>query len=368
MTGSDKARRPLAFILPDFRGGGAERVALYLIKRFVALDHRVDLVLMNASGELLRRLPPEVRVIDLKAPRFRSAIFPLALYLKRERPHSAQVRMWPLTIAAILAKMLSRSATRLIVSDHAPLTSQYGQSRAAMRALKWSTKLFYPSADARVAVSHGVAKDLARLSGLETSDFEVIYNPVAPVDSISLVSGDIAWGSKTKGVARIITVGAMKAAKNQIHLIRAFTLLRQRRPAKLMIVGEGDLRSVLLSEGERLGISADLIMPGFVEDPAPLIASADLFVLTSHYEGFGNVLIEAMRVGVPVVSTDCPSGPAEIVDGGRYGALVPCGDEIALAAAMESSLDVHPSPEALKVRAEQLSGEESVQRYIELMK
>ena len=189
-------RKRLALLLPDMGGGGAERVALTLIKHFTAEGYAVDLLLMRAQGELLSSVPAQVEVIDLGAARIRDAILPVAKYLARVRPAAMQVSMWPLTIAAIIARKLSRSATRIVVSDHTALTSQYGDRGAWHRwLLGWSIRLFYPSADARVVVAFATANELSRRSGLPVEDFEVIYNP-AEVPNDGLAGADVTglWG------------------------------------------------------------------------------------------------------------------------------------------------------------------------------
>jgi glycosyltransferase involved in cell wall biosynthesis len=345
------------------RGGGAERVALHLMRRFVEMKYPVDLVLVNARGELLEQVPQEVRVFDLRADRFRNAVLPLARYFNREKPRSAQVQMWPLTSVAIVAKLVARTDTRLIVSDHCHLSMQYDAPNKLL-ALKWSVRLLYPFAHARVVVSEGAADDLARLSGLRRGTFEVVYNPVERIAGEQSPKLKDMWD--TEG-SRIISVGTLKAQKNHKLLIRSFARLRKTRTAKLMIVGEGDLRSELIREAERLGIVSEIVLPGFVYDVAGLLASADLFVLSSDYEGFGIVLIEAMRCGIPVVATDCPSGPAEILANGKFGRLVPCGDERALAEAMEAALREPRAPETLRARAEEISGETPIRRYVKLL-
>ncbi len=358
--------RRLAFLLPDMRGGGAEKVALRLIEDFVAAGHQVDLVLMEARGELLEKLPRGVRVFDLGAGRIRDAILPLRAYLRRERPAALQASMWPLTVAAVVARRLAGTATRLVLSDHSTLSRQYGHYRGLKRLfLRASLRLFYPRADARVIVSNGSADDLARLSGMRRDSIEVIHNPVAvPASAEVPVSIERLWG---EGKARILTVGSLKAEKNHGLLIRAFAKLRERRPARLIIVGEGSERPALERLIEELGLGDDVLLPGFAADPAPYYATADLFVLSSDFEGFGLVLVEAMRVGLKVISTDCQHGPSEILGGGAYGALVPCGDPDALAAAMAASLDAPADAAALKDQAERISGSASSARYLELM-
>jgi glycosyltransferase involved in cell wall biosynthesis len=356
----------LAFLLPDMSGGGAERVALTLIKHFVETGRSVDLLLMNAEGVLLPLLPPSVRVIDLEARRVRNAIWGVSEYLRRERPAALQASMWPLTIAAILAHRFAGSNARLIVSDHAALSKHYQQSSFFQRSfLRWSVRLLYPLAGARVVVSAHAADDLADLSGLRRSAFEVIYNPVElPGPDTETADIDKLWSGNGY---RILTAGRLIAQKNQKLLLDAFARLSARYDAVLMILGEGPLRIELEQHVVELGIADRVAMPGFRLDPTSIYRSADLFVLSSDYEGYPLVLIEALRCGLPVVSTDCLSGPAEILDHGKFGRLTPCGDSKSLAEAMLQELQSPTDPDRLKERAEALSGKHTADRYLELM-
>ncbi len=355
----------LAFLLPDLRGGGAERVALTITREFVALGYEVDLVLVRAEGELLGLLPPEVKVVDLGARRLVGALPPLIRYLRRRRPHAVQVRMWPLTVIGIIAGVLARSKTRVVVSDHVALSEQYGHLPRIFRLLRRTVRIFYPLADVRLLVSEGAADDLAQISGIRRDKFEVVYNPTPAMDHIEIPPEvEALWGG---GGARLISAGALKQQKNHALLIRAFARLRRRREAKLMILGQGALLPELQALARAEGVFDEVIFAGFKPDPWPYMASADLFVLSSDYEGFGNVLVEALRLGVDAVSTDCRSGPAEILGHGRFGGLAPCGDADALALAMEIALDHPIAPTLLKARAEEISGRGAIRRYLELM-
>lgn len=359
--------RRLALLLPDMRGGGAERVALRLIEDFLAAGHDVDLVLLEAAGELLPLVPPAVTVIDLRAPRIRSAIAPLRRYFHERAPYAVQISMWPLTVAGIVAHRLAGSKARLVLSDHIVLTKQYGGLGVVGQAfLKWSIRLFYPMADARILVSNQAADDIAELSGIARESVEVIYNPVASGSAGAEADADLdaLWGEAD---GRIITVGSFKDQKNHKLLIRAFALLRGQRAAKLMILGEGPLRAELEACARAEGVADQVLMPGFTTQPWPYYRSADLFVLSSDYEGYPLVLIEAMRSGLTIVSTDCESGPREILDGGRYGTLVPVGDAEALAEAMAQGLANPIDPALLLARSEALSGQDTSDRYLALM-
>jgi glycosyltransferase involved in cell wall biosynthesis len=362
------SRKRLAFFLPDMRGGGAERVALRLIEDFLKAGHEVDLVLLQKIGELLPLLPPEVQVFDLAAPRVRGGILPLVRYFRRRRPHAIQISMWPLTVIGIIAHRLARSKARIVTSDHAALSKHYPPSNPlAYRSLIWSVRLFYPLADARILVANDAADDLARISGIDRNSLEVVYNPVGEPPANVGTTRDIEalWGSAER---RIITVGTLKDQKNHQLLIRSFARAFRGEPVKLMILGEGaDLRPVLEALSVELGVAEQVLLPGFTTHPWPYYASADLFALSSDYEGYPLVLIEALRLGLPIVSTDCKSGPREILDGGRYGTLVPVGDEVALAEAMKEALGRAHDPAALRARAETLSGQSTSDRYLELM-
>jgi glycosyltransferase involved in cell wall biosynthesis len=362
----DGPARRLALLLPDMAGGGAERVALSLAEAFLAAGHEVDLVLMRAEGELLPLVPAGVRIVDLGARRIRSVLRPLIRYLRSRRPDALQVSMWPLTVIAIVAHRLARSKARLVVSDHIALSRQYGRPASVFRLLRATTRIFYPWADARIVVSADAADDLASLSGIDRAGISVIYNPIPapPADIATIPAIEALWGGAE---ARILTAGKLKEQKNQALLLTAFARLVRERAARLMILGDGPLRADLEGLADRLGVSDRVVFAGFILDPWPYYASADLFVLSSDYEGFGNVLVEAMRCGLPVVSTDCPSGPREILADGDYGRLVPVGDEQALAAAMAQMLDAPRAPERLRQRAEALSGAGASIQYLDLM-
>lgn len=353
----------IALFLPNLGGGGAERVALATATDLVARGHEVDLVLIEAKGELLPLLPPEVRVFDLKARRIIASLLPLARYLRDRKPDALHALMWPGTIVAILAHRLARSRAVLMVSDHVAFSQPFLSASQTM-LLRWTTALFYPMADHRIAVSQGTADDLAALSGIPRERFEVIYNPIVPPNAVATTDKvQRLWGDAG---ARIISVGSLKAQKNHALLLRAFAKLG-RSDARLMILGEGPLRPNLRTLASELGIADRVLMPGFALDPWPYLASADLFVLSSDYEGFGLVIAEAMHAGLKIVSTDCRAGPGELLDGGRFGRLVPCGDADALAAAMDEALLEPSDSERLRKRAEELTGPATLARYAKLL-
>lgn len=355
----------VAFVLPDLRGGGAERVTLTLVNDLAARGYQVDLVLMQKSGQLLDDVSPSVNIVDLKARRTRNVIRPLMRYLRRRRPDAIQISLWPLTVVGIIAARLSGLRTRLIVSDHMTLSQQYGRQRLVMILLRVTTRIVYPFADARVCVSHGSARDLANLSGLPQSKFAVIYNPVEERRASSPAC-DRSRDWQTSG-ARILAVGTLKHQKNHELLIKSLSRLPKELDASLVIAGDGELRTELERQVRALGLERRVTFAGYVEHIGDYYRAADLFVLSSDYEGFALVVVEALHAGLRIVSTDCPDGPSEILEKGRYGILVPVGDVLRMTDAIELALQSPPEPERQKRRARDFSTRTASDQYLRLM-
>lgn len=359
----------IAFVLPDLRGGGAERVNLDLAHELRGAGHAVEFVLMQAHGELLEEAQIAFPVADLKVPRARGVPLALARYLRARRPDALLAAMWPLTVIAPLARALSGHDCRVIVSEHGILSAQYKDWGALHGlALRASVAICYRMADARVGVSEGVAKDMAKLARMPVGQFTVIHNPVPPRQQPSVTAmaeAEAFWG--TPPGSRIVTVGRFKAVKNHALLLRSFARMASSQ-ARLMLVGNGEGEHALRAQAQQLGIADKVIFAGFHSDPTPFYASADLFVLSSNYEGFGNVIVEALACGLPVVSTDCPSGPAEILNNGLFGKLVPVGDEAALAEAMTTTLTEPHDREKLRARARDFAPKGIARAYLDLLR
>ncbi|MBV0913476.1 glycosyltransferase [Anianabacter salinae] len=358
----------IAMIIPSLGPvGGVETLFISLAGQFIQSGHEVDFVLRQEVGPRPQSVPPGVRVIVFGVERLRDMVFPLRAYFRDERPDAVLVAMWPLTSIVVLAHRLVRSKARLVLSDHNTLSQQYRhKSRLGAALMGWSIRLTYPLADVRVAVSRGVAADLARLSGLRAAAFKVIHNALS-MDMRAATPDEIetAWSGYTG--RRILTVGRFKPQKNHPLLVKAFAKARQARAARLVILGTGESEDDTRQAIAAAGLDDDILMPGFADDPAPYYQGADLFVLSSDYEGFGNVIVEALAEGVPVVSTDCPSGPAEILEDGRFGTLVPVGDAEALARAMIEALDAVHDTDALRVRGRSFTVDAAARAYLRLM-
>ncbi|MEZ5708015.1 MAG: glycosyltransferase [Blastomonas sp.] len=362
MSGAKTVRR-VAFVLPWMGGGGIERLTLALMQGFLDQGHAVDLVLTEEGGNFMHLVPKAVHVELFECKRVRHTIPRLRDYIRRRRPDAMIVAVWPLTAAAVLARIGLKHRPRLILSDHNHLTTQYSHNAKAWAMLRTTLKWLYPRAEGLVGVSQGVAEDVARIAGLPVTRTTTIYNPIAPPerDSWPEAETDPLWQGHEG--PRIISVGRFKKQKNHSLLLRAFAKIQKDSGAVLAMLGEGELEDDLKAEIDALGLRDHVLLPGFVVDPSPWYASATMFVLSSDYEGFGNVLVEAMHFGLSVVSTDCRSGPAEILANGQYGRLVPVGDADALAEAMQAMLAAPADPDAMKRRAADFSIENATRAY-----
>lgn len=342
----------IALFLPDLVGGGAEAVMLHLASGLLAQGHAVDLVLVRRNGALMSRVPEGVRLIDLEARRALSAVPALAGYLRRERP---QVLLSALraNLVAIWAKKLSGVPTRLIVTVHNTVSVEASKTRdPRVRLMPAAIRAFYPIADEIVAVSEGSANDLAQATGIARDRIKVIYNPLlnAAFHEKASQPVDHPWFTEDQPPV-ILSVGRLAPQKDFATLLRAFALLRQRRAARLVVLGEGPERERLTALARELGIDSDLEMPGFVGNPPAYMRRASAYALSSQWEGLPSVLVEALACGLPVVSTDCPSGPRELLCDGRYGLLTPMSDPAALCDGLCKALDgtaPAPSPECLR--------------------
>lgn len=366
---TDRPGSAISILLPNLRGGGAERLKMELAHAFVRRGHRVEFALMTAEGDLLHEAEAAFSVVELGMQRARHLPGALARYLRRRRPDALLAAMWPLTAIAGLSRMLSGHRCRVVVSEHCNLTARYSRaSRLHRAALHLGAPLGYRLVDARVAVSTGVAEDMAALARLPLGSIEVIHNPVAtrPVPpAAELARAEALWGAPAG--ARILSVGRLAPQKNHPLLLRAFARGFSGSSARLMCLGKGPDEAALRALAAELGIEGQVTFAGFQPDPTPFYTTADLFSLSSDYEGFGNVIAEALACGTPVVSTDCPSGPSEILAGGVYGTLVPVGDEAALAAAMQAALKAGHDPDRLRERGADFTPDKAAGRYLDLL-
>jgi glycosyltransferase involved in cell wall biosynthesis len=361
------SRERVAFFLPGLYEGGAERVVLNLAEGIAARGYQVDLVLARAEGPFMAQIPDSVRLVDLKAARVMRSVPALARYLRQERP-TAMLSALFTNIVALWARRFVGPAPRLVICEH-NILSAVVKNQDDPR-WQWYPRLagwFYPWADAVVAVSKSVADDLARTTKIPRDRIQVIYNPVVTSDlrERSQAQLDHPWFGVGEPPV-IVSIGRLTSQKAFDVLIQAFSHVRRHRLARLLILGEGEQRQGLQALVRELGLEQDVSLCGFVPNPYPYMARAALFVLASRWEGLPTVLIEALYFGTPMVATDCPGGTREVLQDGQYGQLVPVDSPLALAEAIEASLDCQrpqPSPQLWQPFASDCV----VERYLSLL-
>jgi glycosyltransferase involved in cell wall biosynthesis len=363
-------RTPHIAIFASFSGqGGVERMIVNLCQGLVEMGCCLDLVLVKSRSAHLEHLPQNVRVFQLKAKHTLSSFLELAGYLRRERPDAMLAAKDRAGKVAVFARKLAGVDMRLVFRIGTTVSAALVGGNL-LRRLAWflPMRLIYPRADAIVAVSQGVAADLGKITGLDNGRIIVIENPVVTPRLATMASEtlDDPWFAH-QSVPLVFGMGRLTRQKDFPSLLRAFAKVRAERPCKLVILGEGGDRGKLERLARELGIDEDFYLPGFAPNPYKYLRRADLFVLSSAWEGSPNVLTEALALGIPVVATDCPSGPREVLDGGKFGPLVRVGDVDGLAEAMRQVLDHPPEAEFLKKTVENYTVEKSSRRYLSIL-
>jgi len=359
-------KRQLAIFLATSGHSGVDRVMNNLMGEFAARGIAVDLLRIANHGPYLEAPLPGMRFVELGSSHVNSSLPPLVRYLKRERPQALLTDKDRVNRLALWARRLAGVSTRVVVRIGTTVSKNLERRSPWARWSQYnSMRWFYPWADAIIVPSQGAARDLANISGIPLDRIRVVPNPIVTPALFKLAE----LRSTQEGLAPdhqpvILGVGELSARKGFTTLIKAFSKVRQSRPCRLLILGEGRQRSRLEALIAQLGLEDDVEMPGFVKNPYAYMAKADLLVVSSDCEGFGNVLAEALAVGLPVVSTDCPSGPREILQDGRFGPLIPVGDVHALARAMLATLDNPMDAELLRSAAKPFSVAASASQYL----
>lgn len=329
----------IAVFLPSLRGGGAERVVLNLLNGIAERGIPVDLVLVRKEGQYLSQVPLNARVIDLKARRVLTSIFGLVWYLRKQRPVSLLSVMDHCNIIAILAKLISRVKVKNVISIHNTLSEVMTNKldNIGGRILFILVRLLYRFSDNIIVVSKGAASDIQGIKNIDKKNLKVIYNPVISQNMYKMAN-DFNEELACDRRKLVVAVGRLTPQKDFKTLIKAFKIVDNKYDAKLVILGEGEERVELEKLIFELGLSDSAYLCGFKKNPYAIMASASLFVLSSVYEGLPTVLIEAIALGVPIVSTDCKSGPREILKIAGTGRLVKVGDVSEMADAMIKTL------------------------------
>ncbi len=374
----------IAIFIYGLTGGGATRRTLTLAEGFSRRGHSVDMVVISGKGPLVSELPSSVQLVEL-ATTFSAGIlcrrgsrrrkiffsqFALACYLRKNRPDVLLAAANHVNLAAIGARKLSGTKIPLItrVSNHLSTSLLQGHQLAKKVRYYLACRL-YRQADAIITVAEGIADDIKSSAEIPSHRVTTIYNPTFTLDLVDKAAASLQHPWFVPGAPPVIIgVGRLTEQKDFITLVKAFSLLRKKRKARLVILGEGKDRNKISSLIEDLGLVDDVEMPGYVDNPIAWMANASVFCLSSIWEGLPGVLIEAMAAGCPVVSTDCPGGASEILENGKYGPLVHPGDDKALAAAISTVLDAPIDREVLKLRAADFSVENAINGYLEVLK
>jgi len=400
----------IGLITDHMVGGGAERSTLTLASALAARGHQVDLLLYFVQGPLvafipsavrlitlntrvwtkrrqfswLRDLPASVRVVHmgprwsgkwltwlraavslrwqrkyfgLLTPAIARAAIGIAQYIRRERPQVLLTSQYMSEAAALLAKRMYGGNIRIVIISRCSLLDRDA-------SCLHQAHILFPEASSIIAVSRALADELASETPTPRERIAVIYNPVftPELESLASATPEHPWLRK-KERSVILAAGRLQEQKDYPTLLRAFARLAGRTDMRLVILGEGTERPSLEILVRDLGLEGKVDMPGWVPNPFAFMSRARLFVLSSRWEGLPGSLIQAMGCGCPVVSTDCPTGPREILEGGRWGALVSVGDDAALAQAMEAALEAPPDRDALRRRASFFSVERATEQY-----
>ncbi len=357
--------KPRVAILSPFKAwGGIERKIVILCREFLAQGVQPQLILTRGGVvPYPDEMPSEVDVVDLASGGKLDSIRKLARLLREDPPDALLTAKDHAAKVAVLARRLSGCPVPVFVK----VTNTPSQT-LRRRFKRWTARLLYRQADCVIAISEGVRDDLITHFGMPPDRVQVIYNPTVTPDIPERATNavDHPW-FQGEGPPVIVGAGRLTGQKDFATLIEAFACLRARQPARLVILGDGPLRDSLRQRAEQLGVAEEVDLPGYVPDPIPYFARAALFVLSSRYEGLGNVIVEALAAGAPVVATDCPSGPREILRNGRVGRLVPVGDVEAMCHAMDATLCDPPGNDVLRDGLDRFRSERVALQYLQVM-
>jgi glycosyltransferase involved in cell wall biosynthesis len=397
----------IAVFLDHLRGGGMQKIMLIIARGLAERGHRVDLVVCDARGSFHDQIAEAVNLVELRPvgavragalalatdPGSSGALLTAALfsreisptlrylpdlvgYLDRVNPDAILSATPEMNIEASLARRGAKVKARLVVSEHVAVPQGHPMGRGWRgRTLASLLRRAYRHVDAVIAVSDGVAADLSARSGTPRERIITVYNPAVTPDLVEKAHEDLdhPWFAEGRPPV-VLGVGRLGSAKDFPMLLRAFAKVRRVQEARLLILGNAKTpkktekrQAQLMAIAAELGVADDVSIPGFVPNPFKYMARSAVFALSSRYEGFGNVVAEALACGCPVVSTDCPSGPAEILGDGRFGRLVPVGEDAAMAEAILETIRRPPDPAVLRDRAQDFAVDRAVDAYEALL-
>ncbi len=360
----------IAFILPDLRAGGAEKVCINLATDWITKGHSITFILMSKKGEYLKNISKKIKIITLNKKKLRQIFFPLISIFNNTKPDIILAQMWPLTSITVLAWLASFKIGKLFLVDHVHLSSSVEKEIYFPKKLfKIIIKITYLFANKIIVVSNGVKKDLVQISNNLDKKIKVINNPLIKKKNFKIKNKlslrKKIWGKDTKYC--ILNVGSLKTQKDHLNLIEAFSLLKFHKKCKLLIIGNGPLKNKLNQYVKIKKLNKEVIFINFKSNLQKYYETADLFVSSSKWEGFSNVIAEALGHGLSVVSTDCKSGPSEILKKGKYGYLVPIENPKKLALAISKILNKKYDKKLLIERSKDFTISKISKKYLKLI-
>ena len=361
--------KKLALFLATSGHSGVDRVMKNLLKEFSRRGIPVDLVRIKDHGPHIDPGLEWVNIIELPASHVNSALPGLIRYLKSSRPHAMLTDKDRVNRVALWARRIARVPTKLVIRVGTTVSENLARRGLIHRTMQYySIRHFYPWADAIVVPSHGAARDLAEIGKFSDDFISVVPSPIIneEIEQQAAEPLDNPWLEKGSPPV-VLGAGELCARKDFATLIRAFAIVREQRNCRLIVLGKGRKKHELMDLASQLGIAHDVLFPGFVSNPYSYMKRASVFVLSSRCEGAPVVLMEALGLGTPVVSTDCPSGPREILMDGKFGPLVPVADPRAMAGAILSVLDNPIKSELLKQAAQRFTVKQSADRYLSVL-
>lgn len=348
--------------------GGLERVQLNLLRGFKEQGEAARIIAGRDLGG-----PGDAGEVDFIAPAGAwQLLLRLPWLIRKQRPLIVVTTANDVAIWVVFWRRLLYPTTAVVVAQHlslsAPRKAARGYARCKREIIRRLMRIATPAAQGMIAVSAGLARDMEEELGLPASKVQVIHNPITRASRGAHVLSKQLWPFPDDGVPVLIYAGRLSMEKRLDLLWEAFTQLRQTHRARLLVLGQGGEGRHLSAWVAASTLQEDVAMPGRVEDVLPWIARSKALVLCSDYEGFGNVLVEAMHCGVQVVATDCPHGPAEVLGAGKYGQLVPVGDAIALTEALRNVVDgrYEVPAEVLRARSSAFSIDAACRAYLDL--
>lgn len=359
----------LSILLPSPSNGGAERAMIKLANGLARANYAVDLLVLNPQGEFSGEIDDVVNIVVLRPNRLLTSLPALVAYLVRRRPKFLLSGLNHTHVACWLATKVLPFRVQVVLSAHNQFSMSFGSGSGIRgKVLEILTKLAFRDADGITAVSSGVKEDLVETIGVDHGRIEVIFNPIVDDSIRDLAKQKLVEPWLQAGQPPVVlAIGRLVEQKAFDVLLEAFARVRRQKFCRLIILGDGPLRGELHDQADQLSISEAVLFPGFVENPFQYLAKSSVFVLSSSWEGLPTVLVEALACGTKIVSTNCRSGPAEILADGKYGILVPVGNPILLGSAILESLESDHNLSSQQRRAQLYSVNHAIARFSELL-